>query len=239
MANFHVMEAEQKHTYQEIVTSLLNHKEVPYFINYIKNNEFKEDELAGLKLFLENNRYEINLLSAFLNPPNLITLETKQTTYANYYKIAAAVMILLAIGYVVKITSTPKSIENYMTIDSGFKVWMSETSKNTDLLNGMSYYKNANYMEAYTHFKKLPNNDTAQYYSAICLIQLKRINEAESYLNKIPKSSVYKKKSSYYLSLCHLSNHNTKKALEELRMVSYTDSLMEEKRKMILIDYKY
>lgn len=238
MATFYVMEQKQKHTYTEVLNGLLSNQ--TYFLDYIKNNQFEEEELAGLKLFLQNNNYNIQLLKAFTEPPILKSQSKKQQPFVKYYKIAAGIVLIISLGFFIKISFSNKTPTNtiYWVEDDGFKVWMSSSNDNTDLLNGISYYKSKNYTEALTYFMKLQNNDTALYYGGISLMHIKKLNKAEIYLSKIPNTSVYKNKSIYYLSLCYLFNHKEIEGLNLLNTTLFLDTLIEAKRKELIIDFK-
>ena len=172
MASFYVMEPKQKHTYTEVLDGLLSHQ--TYFLDYIKDNQFDEEELAGLKLFLQNNNYDLQLLKKFTDPPALNLQTKKQILLGNYYKMAAGIVLIISLGFLVKFTLTDKSstISNYWIEDVGFKVWMGGNDKSMALNNGMSYYKSEDYDSALHKFLTVIKNDTAQYYAGICYIKL-------------------------------------------------------------------
>ena len=67
MATIYVMTKQAKHSYSEVLDGILNQQ--VYFLEYIKSNHFDEDDLMGLKLFLENNDYDIDVLHSY--PLNL------------------------------------------------------------------------------------------------------------------------------------------------------------------------
>ena len=64
MAIIYVMTKQAKHSYSEVLDGILNQQ--VYFLDYIKSNDFDEDDLMGLKLFLENNDYDIDALKTFI-----------------------------------------------------------------------------------------------------------------------------------------------------------------------------
>jgi hypothetical protein len=209
-----------KHSYKEVLNGLLKHE--PYFINYIKSNNFEDDDLSGLKLFLENLNYDMDALDNFISVKPLIIPNKKK--YFSYYKIAASFILIISISYLVKLNLNKKhAIAPYLVEDIGFKIWMSQNSSQVDLLNGMNYYRNKNYKEAIIYFSKFPNNDTALYYSGISAIQLEKLNEAETYFNNIPNESIYKNKSLYYTSLCFIFNNNQKKGIEILKNTHFDE----------------
>ena len=237
MAAFYVMDPKQKHTYTEVLNGLLSNQ--TYFFDYIKNNQFDEEELAGLKLFLQNNNYDIQLLKAFTETPPLKLQNTKQIHLASYYKMAAGIVLVITLGFLAKFTLSDKSstISNYWIEDAGFKVWMGPTDKSMLLQNGMSYYRAEDYKLALEQFIAITQNDTALYYSGICYIKLNELDSAENYLKQLLPNSVYKNKANFYLSLCYLFNNKTNEALNLLNNTTFTESDFEVKRKLIIKDF--
>ena len=236
MATFYVMDPKQKHTYTEVLNGLLSHQ--TYFCDYIKNNHFEEEELAGLKLFLQNNNYDIQLLKDFTEQPPLNLKPTNQKHSGNYYKIAAGIVLIISVGFLVKFTLSDKSstISNYWIEDAGFKVWMGPTDKSMMLQNGMSYYRAEDYKLALEQFVSITQNDTALYYTGICFIKLNELDSAENYLKQLLPTSVYKNKANFYLSLCYLFNNKTNEALNLLNNTTFTEPDFEVKRKKIIHD---
>ncbi len=239
MAYFYVMTENQKHTYAEIIDALLTNKESAYFLNYLKTNHFEADELVGLKLFLENNKYNIDLLKQFLTPPPFNAINKKPLLFLPHYKIAASILLVVASGYFIKyLVSDKTSIANYYVEDAGFKVWMDAGNKNIALTNAMSYYKSENYSAAITKFLTLSKNDTAEYYAGICYIKLNQLDSATYYLKALSPVSVYKTKSDFYLALCYLFNNKQNEALKLLSNCTFTQLDLEVKRKLILKDFE-
>ena len=236
MATFYVMDPKQKHTYTEVLNGLLSHQ--TYFCDYIKNNQFDDEALAGLKLFLQNNNYDIQLLKACTEPPTLNVKPTNQKHSGNYYKIAAGIVLIISVGFLVKFTLSDKSstISNYWIEDAGFKVWMGPTDKSMMLQNGMSYYRAEDYKLALEQFVSITQNDTALYYSGICFIKLNELDSAENYLKQLLPNSIYKNKANFYLSLCYLFNNKTNEALNLLNNTTFTEPDFEVKRKKIIHD---
>ena len=231
------MTKQQKHSYAEVLDGLLNQQ--AYFLDYIKSTDFEEDDLIGLKLFLENNNYDIIALKKIVTPKPLV-IKAKKGNAINYLlKMAAMLILLITVGYFIKISSSKNSVlETYMIEDAGFKVWMSASRSHVDLINGMNYYRNKNYDKALSYFSKLPKSDTTNYYSGISLIKLNKLNEAEVFLINVSDESVYKNKSMYYLSVCYLFNNKKDEALKLLHATAFSDSILEVKRKQILVDFK-
>jgi len=237
MAIIFVMTKQQKHSYAEVLDGLLNQQ--VYFLDYIKSTDFEEDDLIGLKLFLENNNYEVDALKIFVTPKPLV-IKVKKGNAVNYVlKMAAMLILLITVGYFIKISSSNNSVlETYMIEDAGFKVWMSANSSHVDLINGMNYYRNKNYDKALSYFSKLPKSDTTNYYSGISLMKLNKLNEAEVFLINVSDESVYKNKSMYYLSVCYLFNNKKDEALKLLHATTFLDSIFEVRRQQIVVDFK-
>lgn len=232
------MEPKQKHTYTEVVNGLLSHQ--TYFVDYIKNNQFDDDALAGLKLFLENNDYDLQLLKQFTEPPLLDFKTKKQTPLNTYYKIAAGIVLIISLGLLVKFSVSNKAsdITQYWIEDAGFKVLMGPTDKSMMLQNGMSYYKSENYEAAINKFLTVSVNDTAQYYAGICYIKINQLDSATHYLKALSNLSVYKNKSYFYLALCYLYNNKQDEGYKILSKRTFNQINLEIKRKLILKDFE-
>ena len=236
MATIYVMTKQAKHSYSEVLDGILNQQ--VYFLDYIKSNNFDEDDLMGLKLFLENNDYDIDVLKTFISIEPLKMNSKKTNSVNKIYKIAATFLLIMGIGYFIKwVTYNTQNMEKYMVEDAGFKVWMGASSNPIDLINGMSYYKNKNYSEALSYFLKTQNNDTAFYYSGICCMQLNKLNDAETFFSKVPNSSFYKNQSIYYLSLCYMFNNQIDRGLQLLNKTQFTDAVFNENKTAILKDF--
>lgn len=225
-----------KHSYSEVLDGILNQQ--VYFLDYIKSNNFDEDDLMGLKLFLENNDYDLDALKTFIFIEPLKMDSKKTNSIFKIYKVAAIFLLVMGVGYFIKLsTNKHQNMENYMIEDAGFKVWMGAASNNIDIINGMSYYKNKNYSEALSYFLKTQNNDTAFYYSGICCMQLNKLTEAETFFSKITNSSFYKNQSIYYLSLCYMFNNQIDRGLLLLNKTQFTDAVFNENKTAILKDF--
>jgi hypothetical protein len=236
MAIIYVMTENRKHSFHEVLQGLLNRES--HFIDYIQSNQFDEDDLMGLKLFLEDTNYDVDALQKFIAVKPLQTHSKKTKASLTYYKIAASLILLFGISYFIYNNSNKtNSLSSFMIEDAGFKVWMSSSSSRVDLLNGMNYYRSENYTEALPYFSKLVNNDTALYYSGISSIQLNRLPDAELFFNNIPSESIYKNKSLYYLSLCYVFNHKEKEGLQLLYATSFKDSVFLAKKNELLNAY--
>ena len=226
----------KKHSYHEVLQGLL-HQE-PYFIHYTQSNQFEEDDLMGLKLFLEHTNNDVDALQKFTAVKPLQTHSKKTKINLIYYKIAASLILLFGISYFVYTNSNKThSLEPFMIEDAGFKVWMSSSSSRVDLQNGMNYYRQKNYTEALPYFSKLPKNDTALYFSGISSIHLNQLSNAELFFNKIPRESIYKNKSLYYLSLCYVFNHKEREGIQLLHVTSFNDSVFMAKKNELLNTY--
>jgi tetratricopeptide (TPR) repeat protein len=236
MATIYVMTKQAKHSYSEVLDGILNQQ--VYFLDYIKSNNFDEDDLMGLKLFLENNDYDVAALKKFISNEPLKAGAKKTNSNFKIYKIAALFILIMGVGYLIKLsTNKHQNLANYMVEDAGFKVWMGDNNNHIDLINGMSYYKNKNYSEALSYFSKTQNNDTAFYYSGISCMQLNKLNDAETFFSKVPNSSVYSNNSIFYISLCYLYNQQKEKGLQLLNKTLFDDAVLNEKRTAILKDF--
>ncbi len=238
MATFYVMDPKQKHTYTEVLNGLLSHQ--TYFCDYIKNNQFDDEALAGLKLFLESNNFNIQLLKQFTEPSLLDFKTKKQTNLGAYYKVAAGIIFIISLGFLIKFSFNSKSetIANYWVEDEGFKVWMGDNNKSMALNNGMSFYKSEQYEAAKNKFLTISENDTAQYYASICYIKINKLDSATHYLKALSTLSVYKNKSYFYTALCYLFNNKQEEGYKILSKRTFNQIDLEVKRKLILKNFE-
>lgn len=229
-----------KHSYHKIIDALLNNKDVEYYLNYINQNEFSEDELIGLKSFLNNHNNDLTLLKKFLNSPKLNLTKAKSSSVPLIYKIAAGFAFLIISGFLAKfLFFSNKSIDHYLIEDSGFKVYMSsETTKNIKLNNGMSEYRIGNYTEAISEFKLVTENDTANYYLGICFLKTNELDSASIYLESIKPNSLYYNKSQYYLALSYIYNNKKSEGLSILKKNTFQEKDFIENKIKLLYDYK-
>jgi tetratricopeptide (TPR) repeat protein len=233
------MESNQKHSYKEVIDAFLTDKKAPYFIDYIKNNEFEDEEVSGLKLFLENHAYDLACLGDFLLHPALHVLSTPRISCFKPLKIAASVLLLISLTILANYYCTNKNnIDNYWVQDEGFKVLMGGENQAISLLNGMSYYVSENYEESLRAFSCAHKNDTASFYIGLCFLKLNEFDSAVKHLKELPSSSVYKNKSTYYVALSYLANNEKDTAIALLKKSLFENKEMEAKRKLLLQQYE-
>ena len=213
----------------------MTNRKAHYFIEYMKSNVFDDDELSGLKLFLENNAYDLSSLKSFLMPPALQVTSTARVSCLTSIKIAASVLLLISIFLSAKYYDANKNnSDHYWIHDEGFKVLMGAENKSISLANGMSYYKSENYKEAIRSFSRATKNDTASFYSGLCFLKLNELDSALKHLQAIPSSSVYKNKSYYYLAVCYLVTNEKNKAIGILKTCHFETIEMESNRYALL-----
>lgn len=229
-----------KHNYHTIIDALLNNKDVEYYLKYIQQNDFNDDELIGLKAFLSHNNNDLTLLKEFLNPPQLNSRKPQSNSAPFYYKIAAGFALLIIGSFLAKfLFFSSKSIDHYLIEDQGFKVYMSaETDKNLKLNNGMSEFRAGNYKEAITEFKAIFSNDTAAYYIGICFLKTHELDSASNYLINVKPQSVYFSKCQYYLALSYIYNNKTTEGLSILRKNTFQEKEFEENKIKLLSEFK-
>lgn len=229
------MESNEKHNFKEVIDAFLTDRKAEYFIDYIKNNHFEDDELSGLKLFLENNAYDLKLLKDFFLPPAIHVIPKTSGSCFKSMKIAASVLLLISLVLIAKYNFGHKNkIDNYWVQDEGFKVLMGGENKAISLLNGMSYYVSENYEEALRSFSTVPKNDTASFYIGLCFLKLNEVDSALKHLKELPASSVYKNKSTYYVALSYLANNEKDTAIALLKTCHFENKEMEAKRNILL-----
>ncbi|MGY6561269.1 MAG: tetratricopeptide repeat protein [Luteibaculaceae bacterium] len=179
-------------------------------LTILKENDFEDEALQGAKLFLEDNKYDINKLREFLNfesfesekiTPLLKKKEVKIISI-NWYKAIAAVAASFIIGllsYQLFFSFNP--VKEYKLNDPGLPVFMSSSSaKQFDEF--MNAFKLGDYKLA-TQLSKTLNqdNDSVRYYTALSYLELNNLEQAQLNLKSISKTSKFKPQGNYTLSL--------------------------------------
>lgn len=185
-------------------------------ISFHANNN---DELEGIKLFLDDNQRDFNKLHKFLKP-NIIPIESKQPKkLANQlFKYAASITVVLGIVlyFNVESKSFHKRINHYCFKDNSFIVaaGVSNVINLEDLVNLYRQEKSAEAIKIIEGANLSINRDTINYLSGLIYLQANKYDKAESKLKTI-ESTDLKVKATYFLAitLLHKKKYNEAKAL--------------------------
>lgn len=171
---------------------LKEYQEVKNIIVAIQAKGLKES-LADRKI-VENNTGRIISLSS-----------RKSGTTRRAWLVAASLAMLLAFGWLLYTINAPANQSNLMAeafyTDPGLPTRMSAT-EHYQFYDGMVDYKTADYEMALKKWSNIHSGigfDTLQYYKAMSLLNLRKLNEAEDLLKDIPHSSALYNQSQWRL----------------------------------------
>ncbi len=228
----------KQYTYHEILNSLLNNADVFAVIEFIKTNQFTDSDINNLKHFLEKNNYNIETLTLFINPPELLKAKKQAFNKHLLFKVAS-IIILLGFSVFLFMNTSTKNKKNYFVNDEGFSVYMNDARTNhTALFNGMSYYRVGEFEKAIKYFKEVLNNDTANYYKGLCFLKLDKPDSALIDLRRIDKNSEYFNKANYYLAISYLLTNKRDSCISILKSLQFTNQAMQSNRNTILKEVK-
>lgn len=155
-------------------------------IERIKNN--KPNDLAGegLQKFLTKKEYRLDALRvwirAFMTKSNL-----KQTTRTtNFYvrAIAATLILVVAIGLVLRFRNDTTTWKQYYTTDPGIPIEMSGQNS-SDITSWTYKYRTGYFESALNELNNLTNNDTIHFYRASCYFELGKTTACLSELSRM------------------------------------------------------
>jgi len=213
---------------QEILNSLSNDAERVRVFNILKNSDPIDDEVKGVKLFLENNNYDHNLLEGFLSKPKFENL-TNTTNHSNsrntLLKYAAAFVVLIGLGSLLifnNFDTSSKLYSKYYQKDVGLPVLMSSNSK--ILFNeSMNAYRDNDFISSLNGFEKLlqdnPKNDTLNYFIGCSYLEINDLDKSILSFQKVNDNSVFKEKSEFRLALIYLKKKEYKKSKRILSLI--------------------
>ncbi|MBK5213272.1 MAG: hypothetical protein JJE55_06400 [Flavobacteriaceae bacterium] len=213
---------------QDILYSLSNDGERERVFNILKNRDPIDDEVKGVKLFLENNNYDRNLLEGFLSKPkfeNLIHTTKHSKSGNNLLKYVATFIILIGLGSLLvfnNLNSSSKLYSKYYQEDVGLPVFMSSNSR--VLFNeSMNAYKDDDFKSSLNGFEKLlqnnPKNDTLNYYLGCSYLEINELEKSILSFQKVDDNSVFKEKSEFRLALVYLKKNDYEKSKKILSLI--------------------
>jgi len=111
-----------------------------------------------------------------------------------------------------------------------------QVSGNETLAKAFNFYKQNDYHSALEYFSSLDNQITSKFYSGICLIELKKYDDAIDSFKAVvdDNDNLYVEQSDWYLGLIYLMNNQKKDAIEQFNKISNSDSYYADQAKEII-----
>ncbi|WP_126974306.1 tetratricopeptide repeat protein [Gynurincola endophyticus] len=206
---------------------------VTAFEKELQHNRLLQQKVEEVKLLLIGTR-EADLndrLNDFHKDVRTSSRDSNGNIHAmkRWWWVAASVLVLAIAGIwwmQPSGSSNEQLYKNFFTQDIGLPVEMSNADSALYLLyDGMISYKEADYEKALSKWQQVTTlndeSDTLQYYSAIALMSLNKVDEAVAMLLPLSKSSgsVYQEKAVWYLALCHLRLNKRDEAIVLLKTI--------------------
>lgn len=203
-------------------------------LQFIKNYQSDDDEIIGLKLFLNNhqdNNPREALLSFVLDINSLKPKEIKFNRLLRFpsWAMAAAATLLLVSGFLINHYANKDSIH---LADDALPVYLS--NEDVWLNKGMAQYKKGDYKAALINFEKL-NSDTGTYYAAICNELTANYDESLKKLKEVPATSVFYSKAQIRLAAVYFELGKLDEAKDVLSHIKPEDVQDAERIKSIKI----
>lgn len=213
---------------QDILNSLSNDRERERVFDILKNSNPVDEDVKGIKIFLENNNYNHKLLEEFLIKPKFEVLpnQPSKTHFRNnLLKYAAVFVILIGFGSFLvfnHINASSKLYSKYYQKEVGLPVLM---SSNAEILfnESMNAYKDNDFTSSLNGFKKLlqktPNNDTLNYFIGCSYLEVNDLDKSILSFQKVDDNSVFKEKSEFRLALVYLKKKEFIKSKRILSLI--------------------
>lgn len=202
-------------------------------LQFIQNYQSDDDEIIGLKLFLNNHHDNPReaLLSYVLDINILKPKEIKFNRLLRFpsWAMAAAATLLLVSGFLINHYLYKVSIH---LADDALPVYLS--NEVVWLNKGMAQYKKGDYNAALVNFEKL-NSDTGTYYAAICNELTENYPESLKKLKKVPINSVFYNKAQIRLAAVYFELGKLDEAKDVLSNIKPEDVQDAERIKSIKI----
>lgn len=222
------MNKENKHiSLKELLVLLENENSREETIRFLKNLDSENEDVKGLKLFLETNNYDYKLLQDFISnsKPNFNSLIQEKKNSANnrsWIKYAAVLIPLMGIGYFMMNSSSSNLYSKYYEKEIGLPVTMGNDTKIV-FNNTMNAFKDNEFKESLLGFNDLlennPTNDTLLYFIGCANLELENLDKAILSFNEVSEPLILKQKSEYKLLLVYLKKEDyisAKKVLQQI-----------------------
>jgi tetratricopeptide (TPR) repeat protein len=201
---------------------------------FINNYQGEDDEIIGLKLFLNNhldNNPREALLSFVLDIKSSKPKEIKFNRLLRFpsWAMATAATLLLVSGLLINHYVYKDSIH---MVDDALPIYLS--NEDVWLNKGMAQYKKGDYKAALVNFEKL-NSDTGTYYAAICNELTANYDESVKKLKEVPATSSFYSKAQIRLAAVYFELGKLEQAKDVLNNIKPLDALEAKRIKSIKI----
>lgn len=221
-------------TEQEILDFELRLEEVPEFRSQV-------NDIKTLLLGIENQSLKDRLDNFHNEIPesHIETAKRKSKAKTHWGKIAAAILVFLAIGgfWWFSNPQNERLYAEYFEPDPGLPTTMSSTNE-FEFYDAMVNYKQGDYKTAISKWEALkqntPENDTINYFLGVAYMADKNVDQAIPYLSKTANNpkSIFLEDAYYYLGLAYLKANKVEKAKNTL------EKSQSENSKKLLNDLK-
>lgn len=177
-------------------------------VAYVKAYNGTEEEMLGLKFYLENNSYSKQALQHYINqieknnPVRKKNILRKLPTWVP----AAAASIILALGFMLNSKLQKESVH---VAEAPLSVFLDDN--NLVLNKAMSLYKKGDYKQAQEKFSAL-ETDTAFFYQAVCFEMMGENEKALNVLQQVLPTSNFYNNSLMRMVANHITLGNTTEA---------------------------
>lgn len=223
------MNKENKHiTLKELLVLLENENSREETICFLKNLDPENEDVKGLKLFLETNNYDSKRLNDFAinSKPSFNTLlqeKKSATTHRSWLKYAAVLIPLMGIGYFMMNSSSSNLYSKYYEKEIGLPVTMGNDIKIV-FNNTMNAFKDNEFKESLLGFNDLlennPTNDTLLYFIGCANLELENLDKAILSFNEVSEPLILKQKSDYRLLLVYLKKEEYELAKKVIQQIT-------------------
>lgn len=199
-----------QYTFEQIIAIARDGSESQWMnvVNFLEHYHGADDDLLGLKQYLENNNYNKMLLLSFRSEVSRMPFGKRRPLFkVPAWALVAAASIALAGGLYLNDSVQKKSLH---LIEAPLPVYLSDQ----DMLfnKAMSLYKKADYEKASGLFRQL-SSDTAIYYSGVCYEVLRYFEMSQAAFNRITPGSEFYNKARIRLAAIAADEGETSKAL--------------------------
>lgn len=202
----------------------------------------ENEELEGIKLFLEDNDYNFDSLALFLSPNPIFAMNSNGNKFEMSWIKYAAIFIFISIGIIVYNTISSKHsthVKQHMFKDNGFYVTAGEEDIDP-LVKVINQYRQNDFsgaLKLLNNKNTIINKDTLHYVCGLLHLNEGNYEEAASELGKVNNNSL-RDKTNYFLALSYLhqKKFNQAKLILVKTLESSEDSYIKQKCDSVLID---
>lgn len=230
------MKEKEKHivppSIDEIIQSIENISLRSDIVFRLKNSNPTDEEVIGVKKFLEKNDNNMDKLNQFLKGSHQsidLIVENQNQRKSNKIWLKAAVVlipILIVSTYFIfnarELESSQDLYSKYYIKEIGLPVTLSVNSKKL-FDESMNLYRNEEYSKAIMGFEKLRetnvNNDTLNYFIGVSYLELKDFEKSLKYLSEDFLKSAFKEEVDFRLVLLNYKMNEIDKSIQILNSI--------------------